>query len=110
MRNRRSKWWWVAAAIGVMALARRGCRSSDERIETFLHVELAPGVTHEAQEKWTPPLDDDATLLDSAPLFDRPAAALAEDQASATLVSGEPMPDLRAWRRVHVRGTRAAID
>jgi len=99
MRRQRSKWWWIAA-IGITALVWRWCRSSDERVEATLHVKLAPGAL---------PLDD-ATVLDSEPLFVRPATALAEDHALATRRSGQPMPDLSAWRRVRVRGARSAID
>ncbi len=104
MRRRRSKWWWIAA-IGITALVWRWCRSSDERVEANLHVKLAPG----AMQRWAPSLDD-ATVLDAAPLFVRPATALAEDHAMATIRSGQPMPDLSGWRRVRVRGARGAID
>ena len=74
MRRRRSKWWWIAAIV-ITALVWRWCRSSDERVEATLHVKLAPGATRE----WAPPLDD-ATVLDSEPLFVRPETALAEDR------------------------------
>jgi len=103
MRRARSKWGWVAA-VGIAALAWRWC-SSDEAIEATLHVKLVPG----AMQQWAPALGD-ATLLDSEPLFVRPATALAEDRATASAGSGQPMPDLSAWRRVRVRGARSAVD
>ena len=104
MRWRRSKWWWVAAIV-ITALVWRWCRSSDERVEATLHVKLAPG----ASRQWAPPLDD-ATVLDSEPLFVRPETALAEDRVIASRRSGQPMPDLSGWRSVRVRGARSAID
>ena len=103
-RKQRSKWWWVAAAV-LTALVWRWCRSSDERIETTLHVKLAPG----AAEPWAAPLDD-AEVLVTGPLFDRPEAALTADRATASAQSGRPMPDLRGWRSVRLRGERPAID
>ena len=104
MRRRRSKWWWIAA-IGVAALVWRWCGSSDERVEVTLHVKLTPGATSE----WAAPLED-VTVLDSEPLFVRSASALAKDHDMASLRSGQPMPDLRGWRRVRVRAARGAID
>ena len=104
MRKQRSTWRWILA-IAILALVWRWCRSSDERIEATLHVKLAPG----AARDWTPPFDD-ATLLDAEPLFVRPATALAEERVTATTLSGQPMPDLSAWRRVRVKGTRKVID
>jgi hypothetical protein len=106
MRTRRSKWWWWIAAAAIIALAWRWCRSSDERVEAILHVKLAPAAM---EHEWAPPLED-ATVLDTEPLFSRPATALADDHVVATLRSGQPMPDLSAWRRVRVRGPRSAID
>lgn len=103
-RKQRSKWWWVAAAV-LFALVWRWCRSSDERIETTLHVKLAPG----AAEPWAAPLDD-AEVLATGPLFDRSEAALTADRATASAQSGRPMPDLRGWRSVRLRGERPAID
>src|SRR4051794_3534916 len=100
MRKRGSKKWWWIAAIVLIAVVWRGCRSSDERIETILHVKLARGVT---QQQWSPSLEG-ATLLASEPLFTRSAAELAKDQQAASAHSGEPMPDLNAWRQVRVRG------
>ncbi|HEY8072512.1 MAG TPA: hypothetical protein VIF62_00335, partial [Labilithrix sp.] len=96
MRRTRSKWLWVAA-VGIAALAWQTCatcRSSDDLVDATIHVELASG----------------ATLGDSEPLFARSAEALAGDQDAAALASGESMPDLRAWRQVHVHGTRAEVD
>ncbi len=107
MRRRGSKWWWIAAIV-ITALVWRWCRSSDERIEAFLHVKLATGATG-VVAKWAPALDD-ATVLGEGPLFVRPATALAEDRAMASARSGQPMPELSAWRRVRVRGARSAID
>src|SRR4029077_14551507 len=63
-------------------------------VETIIHVELAPG----------------ATMADSEPLFVRSESELAKDHDMAAALSGEPMPALRAWRRVHVKGTRSTID
>jgi hypothetical protein len=105
MRKRRSKWWWVVA-VGVTALVWRWCHSSDEQVEAFLHVKLAPGAT---SAQWEPSVGD-ATLVGSEPLFVRSPAALADDHETAAARTGEPMPDLRAWRRVQVRGTRKAIE
>lgn len=104
MRKQRSKWWWVLA-VGILALIWRCSRTSDERIETTLHVKLAPGTV----EPWAPSLDEEP-VLDAEPLFDRSPDALAADRATAASRSGEPMPDLSAWRRVRVRGDRNAID
>jgi hypothetical protein len=87
--------------MGVGALVwRASCGSCEERIETTLHVELAPGAA---------PLDD-PTVIENEPLFVRSADELAKDHEAAALRTGEPMPDLTAWRRVRVRGTRSAID
>ncbi len=94
MRRRRSKWWYVAALAGV-ALAWRTCRSPDESVETIVHVKLAPGAME---------------VQGSEPLFARAATALAKDRDEAAALGGEPMPDLGAWRRVPVRGTRSEID
>lgn len=105
MRRRRSKWWWIAAVV-IIAIVWRWCRSSEERIETTLHVKLAPAAQ---QQEWASALED-ATLLDSEPLFARPQVELAKDRGVASLRSGQPMPDLSTWRRVHVKGTRSAID
>jgi subtilisin family serine protease len=107
VRRRGSTWRWVAG-VGIAAIAAlvwQWCRSSGESIEATLHVKLAPGVT----EYWPPSLDD-ATVLGSEPLFMRPASALAKDRETATLASGQPMPDLSGWRRVRVRGVRSAIE
>ena len=105
MRKQRSRWWWFAAAV-LIALAWRGCRASNERIEATLHVKLAPG----AAEPWAPVSPDEAEVLATGPLFDRSGAALDADRASASAQSGRPMPDLRGWRTVRVRGERPAID
>ncbi len=102
MRIRASKWWWVAV-IGTSALLERSCHSTQERApqqhadgaETVLHVKLAPGAS---------------ALADSEPLFARPPSELAADRATAAAQSGEPMPDLSAWRRVTVHGDRSAVD
>jgi subtilisin family serine protease len=104
MRKQRSKWWWMVAIV-ITALVWRWCRSPEERIETTLHVKLAPA----AIPRWSPSFDD-ATVLDSEPLFVRPATALAADRVTASARSGQPMPDMSAWRRVRVRGSRSAID
>lgn len=104
MRKQRSKWWWIAALV-IAILMWRWCRSPDERVEAILHVKLVPGATRE----WAPPLDD-TTVLESEPLFTRPETALNEDRLTASARSGQPMPDLRGWRRVRVRGARRAID
>jgi hypothetical protein len=93
MRRRRSKSWWIAA-VAASALVWAWCRSGDESIETFIHVELAPGATVESSEA----------------MFVRAESALAADHDTAAARSGEPMPDLRAWRRVRVKGDRKAID
>lgn len=103
MRKNRSKWKWIAAA-GLTALVWRWC-SSEEQIEATIHVELGSGAAAQGEL----PVDD-VKVLGSEPLFTRSAAALANDRAAAVMQSGEPMPDLGAWRRVRVRGGRSAID
>jgi serine protease len=103
-RRRQSKWWWVVA-LGMVALVWRWCRPSDERVDATLHLKLAADATGE----WASDLED-ATVIGFEPLFVRPAAALATDRMTASTLSGEPMPDLGAWRQVRVRGSQSAIE
>lgn len=109
MRKKGSKWKWVAA-LGVTALAWRWCAHGTPEehppTEVTIHVELAQGVT---TAKWQPP-SDDLKIVDNEPLFTRSTSALEHDRAEAAAMSGEPMPDLSAWRRVTVRGSRKAIE
>ncbi len=70
-----------------------------------LHVKLAPG----AGESWSAGLGG-VEVVDAQRLFARPASSLALDRAVAAASAGRSMPDLGAWRRLRVRGSRAAID
>lgn len=92
MSRKRSKaWWWIGALL-VTAMMWRGCGAcSGETIETTLHVKLRPGAGAAAISSL-----DGATVMDEAHLFTRPEAM--------------SNSELSAWRRVHVRGTRKAID
>lgn len=106
MGKRRSKWWWFAAVV-ILALLWRRCRSTEEQIDAVIHVKLGPGAT----ETWIRPLEGShATVAGAEPLFPGPTSALAEERIAAAARSGKTMPDLSAWRRVQLRGTRTAID
>lgn len=102
MRKPRSKWKWLAA-LGLTALVWQRC-SHEEPSEVTIHFELAAGAAEPTIA------DSDVKVLESEPLFDRPAAELAQERAAAVARSGEALPDLGAWRSVRVRGDRKSID
>jgi subtilisin family serine protease len=98
---RRRRWLLVAAVLAIVLF--RLCRSekAEEPIQVTAHVQLAPG----ADPAWRAI----GGVADAVPLFNRSPAALALDRMAATVRTGRAMPDLGRWRRVTIRGTRAAI-
>ncbi|MBS2011709.1 MAG: S8 family serine peptidase [Deltaproteobacteria bacterium] len=92
------------------ALAWRWC-ASEEPAEVVLHVELAEGAalaSSATSEAWGEVAG--VKVVDSGPLFTRPAAELARDHDAAVARAGHALPDLSAWRRVRLRGSRDALD
>src|SRR5688500_156359 len=94
--------WWAAAGL---AIAYWTCnRGGAERIEVAVHLKLAPGAGDRGDDR----LGVDVAAIE--PLFARSAGLLAIDRAQAAARSGRAAPDLSAWRRIELRGSRAAID
>lgn len=94
----------VLIAATVLFAATRICGDADEEsVELVAHVKLALGAP-------MPALADGVSLLGDEPLFARAPADLWRDRARATARAGHSVPDLTAWRRVRLRGTRTAVE
>jgi hypothetical protein len=99
MRMRHLVW----AALALWAVTRVCGRTEDETVELAVHVKLAPGAV-------APSSLDGVRLLGEEALFARPPVDLRRDRMSAAARTGRAMPDLGAWRRIRLRGTRGAIE
>ena len=97
MRTRRRL---LIAAVLALAVVRL-CGGDDEVVEVVAHVKLRA----DAGDDWTRL----GGVAGSERLFARSPLALALERIAASIRSGRPMPDLGRWRKVRLRGSRAAV-
>jgi subtilisin family serine protease len=93
----------VAAHVGVAVVSRLAPSGGGEGV--FVHVKLADSAGGEFMAAASA---GGAAVTSAAPLFRRPAEALAADQAQAAATLGEGAPDLGRWWRLEVAGSPAA--